>query len=208
MKHVKRIVALILAAVMASCFLTGCLIDPKEKLQGTWKTTIVASDESKEKLLANFDLYEEEIALAEDVPLRYVKLLTFYSSDYRYSFDKSETIAYLRDYFQSMMDAIYEGRTALNNVYDVDFGAMTKSDFQQFYADLYEVADYNALVETFATDMLNMDEDIESGTYYVKSGKVYYKMKGDAEYEYCDYKVKGDTLTLNYSDVVEIYTKK
>lgn len=208
MKHVKRIAALILAAVMASCFLTGCLIDPKEKLEGTWKTTVVADEEFKELLLQNFDLYEEEISLAKDVPLKYVKLLTFYSSDYRFSYDKSETIALLREYFHGMMDAMYEGRTALNDVYGTDFGAMTESEFQQFYAELYEASDYNALVEVFATDMINMDEDVESGSYYIKSKKIYFKMAEDTEYEYCDYTVKGDTLTLNYSDDVEVYTKK
>lgn len=208
MKRGKRLFSLILAAVLAFGALSGCESNEKkkEKLQGTWTVDKVGSEKDRLALLKNNDFYEEEIALAANVSLSYTKLVTFSGSNYYFHFDKAGTKAGLRAFFQSVMDAMYEGRVELNGVYDMDFGSMTKESFQQFYADIYNAGSYRAFIESLVENAIDYDTYIKAGTYSVKGDYLYCTTMGETET--VGLKLRGDTLTLTYVDDIEVYKRE
>lgn len=160
------------------------------------------------KLLENSDLYEEEISLVDMTSLRYVKQVTFQSSHYSFGFAESETRAYLKNFYRGVIDALYEGHTSLEGIYGVTFGQMSKEAFQQFYADMYGAANYNALIETLAGNAFNYDKYFEIGTYSIQGSNLKCSITGEIETESLGFKIKGDTLTLTYANGVDVYTRK
>jgi len=207
MKQGKLFFCLILAAVLAVGALSGCESKEKKKenIQGTWITEKVGSENDRLALLENNDFYEEEIALAAEVSLSYTKLVTFSGSNYYFNFDKAGTKAGFRSFFQGVMDAMYEGRMELNQVYDMDFGPMTKEAFQQFYADIYDAGSYQALMDSLVENAIDYDTCIETGTYSIKGDYLYCTTMGETES--LGLKLRGDTLTLTYADDVEVYKR-
>lgn len=212
----KKFVALVLASVLLLGLLCGCE-STQEKMQalsGTWYKVVEDTEEQARALLDNIDLYEEEIALVDLTSLSYVKIVEFdMENNYRFAYDVEGCKEYVRTFYVGCFDSIFEGRAVLNEAYSdfgLDFSAMSKEELQQFYADLYEYADFNALIDAFvdnAYDYESLAEDIETGTYTIRGNKINCTVTGETEEEYMIYSIENDVLTLTYADDVEVYTR-
>lgn len=210
----KKITALILTIVVLAGLLCGCesTQEKMEALSGTWYRVTEDTEEQAQILLENIDLYEEELALVDLTTLTYVKIVEFnMDNTYRFAYDVEGTKDCVRTFYNDCFAQIYEGRAVLNEVYGEDFSMMSEEAFQQFYAELYEYADYEALIDAFvenAYDYEALAEDIESGTYNIKSNKINCTITGETEQEYLVYSIEDNVLTLTYSDAVEAYFRK
>lgn len=211
MKKMKTIVALLLAVVLMAGLLSGC--DSQEKLQelaGTWMMDAQDSEETARELLEYIDAYEEEIALADLTSLRFVAGVEFtLEGEYRFFYDKIATYNYVKDFYEGYFDALYEGRTTLNAAYGVEFDAMTKEEFQQFYAELYNMPDYPSLLVALTDSAYDYDalgEDYETGTFKIAGSRLLCTT-GETTAEYLPFVLEGNTLTLEFSDGDQVYTK-
>ena len=199
--------------LLSVCLFNGCSTDAgkAEQLSGTWYTVLETPREQTIALLKNADLFPEEIALAEDIPLTYMQVLEFTADkSYRFYIAADDTLAYVHSYFEAVFDALYEGRETLNNCYGQDFGPMTQEEFQQFYARLYVVNDFDALISqlvTCAYDPAKLDMPWECGTFTIKAGKLLCTVNGETQPESLGYLLHGDQLTLYYGNATEIYTR-
>ena len=205
----KKIICFALALILMFS-LTACMDGLFVKsVAGSWSLRMEESQESTLALLENFDLYEEEIALVK-TPLYTVKHVQFNEDmTYRYYFDAQLEKACVREFLLAMFDALYEGRSTLYACYGVDLSELSKEEFFQFYAELYEVTDYDALIEAFvdaAYDYESLD-DTESGTYTITLNQITMDAPGTESDGTVQYKVKDNTLTLTYSNTTEVYTK-
>lgn len=212
MKRVKNILILCLAVVMVAGLLAGCgesTADKVAALSGKWTMTV--TDPEAQAVLEAIDLYEEEIALADLTALQYVQTVEFDAElNYSFGYDMDATKELLRQFYNTTFDALYEGRTSLNAVYEMEFDAATKEEFLQFYADLYGSPDYETLINDFvenAYDYTVLSEPFETGTYTIRGNAILCTITGETEAESLGYAIDGDTLTLTYVDGEEVYTK-
>lgn len=69
---------------------------------------------------------------------------------------------------------MFAGRETLGEIYDVDFGQMDEAQFQQFYAEIYEMQDFETLISLFSQNALNLEamQELETGNFKVKNGKI------------------------------------
>lgn len=208
-KKEQGLLAMALAVILAVGLLTGCESQKKkeEALQGTWVTIVQAEESEIKTLLEGKDFYEEEIALAEGIPMYYVKWVNFQSPSYSFGLDENGTKGYLRSFFQEVMDGMYEGRASLESAYGMDFTEMSKDEFRQFYVDIYGEADYGALIDALA-DAFYFDQPTETGSYTMAADKLRCTITGESKAEDLAFQINGDTLTLIYADGVEAYTRK
>ncbi len=213
MKKMKTFVALLLVAVLMAGLLCGCDSGAKmQELAGVWMMDMQETEETARELLDLIDAYDEEIALADLNSLRFVAGVEFtLEGEYRFFYDADAICAYVEEFFDGYFNDLYEGRTTLNDAYGVDFSAMTKEEFQQFYAELYNQTDYAsllaALVDT-SYDYEALSQDYETGTFKVVGDRLLCTTTGETTAEYLPYKIEGTTLTLSFSDSVQVYTKK
>ena len=206
----KKIISLALVMVLMLTILCGCESeeDRKEALMGTWTMEVQATEEEIMTRLENIDLYEEELILAEGISLTYMEQIEFGYSRYRIGFAVEETKEYVRKFYCNIIDKFYENRTMLNAVYQQDFGPMTEAEFKQFYAEMYSQETYEDLIDYFANNAFVYEETFDSGSYSIKGKRLQIvrddktKDSGDL-----DYKIKGNTLTLSYSNSTDIYTR-
>lgn len=213
MRKFKNLLILALAVVMAFGLFTGCesMEDKIAALSGTWSMTVADSEEQAQSLLENIDLYEEEIALIDLTSLEYVRQVTFDTEkNYSFAYNADSTKECVRAFYVSAFDALYENRASLNSVYEVEFDAMTEEEFQQFYAELYAIADFAALIDEFtenAYDYEALAEAWETGTYTIKGDDIMCTITGETQAESLGYSIDGDVLTLTFSDAVQVYYK-
>lgn len=210
----KKTVLFLLVLAMVLLTFSGCGPSTAEKIEAlssVWKTTVDDTKDTAESLLDAIDAYPEEVALADLYSLESVKVVEFTTDrTYRFAYDVEGTRECVKDFFESYFDALYEGRSTLNAAYETTFDDMTKTDFQQFYADLYECASYREMIEKMADnayDYEDLAEDWETGTYTLKGKKIMCTITGEVMAEALEYAIEGDTLTLTYSNGVEVYTK-
>lgn len=210
----KKTILFLLVLAMVLLTFSGCGPSTAEKIEAlssVWKTTVDDSKDTAESLLEAIDAYPEEVALADLYSLESVKVVEFTTDrTYRFAYDVEGTRECVKDFFESYFDALYEGRSTLNAAYETTFDDMTKTDFQQFYADLYECASYREMIEKMADnayDYEDLAEDWETGTYTLKGKKIMCTITGEVMAEALGYAIEGNTLTLTYSDGVEVYTK-
>lgn len=213
MKIFRKLMLLVLAVAMLACMTAGCesTQDKIDALAGSW--TMVTDDTESQALilLENIDFYEEEIALVDMTALDYVKRVEFTTGmTYRFVVDADGTKTCVREFFEGVFNSLYENRAALNEVYGMEFDPMTREQFEQFYADLYEYADFTAMLDEFAGNAYDyeaFDEPLETGTYTIVGDQIMCTMTGDSRAESLGYGISGDRLTLTYSNDVEVYTK-
>ncbi len=209
----KKVLLLLLTLALTVCLFSGCETeaDKVEKLSGNWSTVTENSRQQATALLESVDLYPEEIALAEDIPLTYVQAVEFTAQkSYRFYICSDDTLECVRSYFLDVFDALYEGRQTLNELYDQDFGPMKAEEFQQFYARLYVVNDFDALIRQFtacAYAPAVLDPPLETGTYTIRGNNILCTAAGEDEAGSLGYTLKDDQLTLSYSDGTEVYTR-
>ncbi len=211
MKRFTRILVLLVIAALALS-LCACGSDKKmELLTGTWSMATSNSEEQAMVLLEAIDLYEEEIAVVDKSAACIVKIVEF-SSDktYRFAYDVDATKVCVREFYIRVFEDLYENRASLASLYEEDITQLGEEDFYLFYAALYGVDSYDALMDKFTGNAYNYEslaENIETGTYKVVGDKILTTITGETEAESLGYKVEGNTLTLSYTNATEVYTK-
>lgn len=204
----KKLFCAVLAALMLLS-LTACdALMPARKLEGSWKTKVEESREYTLQLLENFEFYEEEIALIK-TPLYTVKYLTFNrDKSYSYATRAADEAACAREFVSGFFDDLYEGRESLSACYEFDMTALSKEAFLQFYADLYEVKDFDGIVNLWLETSNPAVGEYETGTFQITPGKIHMTVTDDEDNNgFVSYTLENGTLTLTYADSVEIYTK-
>ncbi len=210
----KKTVLFLLILAMVLLTFSGCGPTTAEKIEalsGVWTITLDNTKDAAESLLDTIDAYPEEVALADLNSLDYVQVVEFTTDKtYRFAYDAEGTQACVKAFYESFFDALYEGRSTLNSVYEASFDDMTKEEFQQFYAEMYELASYEEMIDKMAEtayDYEELAEAWETGTYTIKGKNIMCTITGEVMPEALEYAIDGDTLTLTYSNGVEVYTK-
>ena len=203
------LVATLLVSLLAGCGLLGL---SKEDVLGTWTTVKPDTQDEAMALLENVEAYEEEIALADLDCLEYVKVVEFHEDGtYCFRYDVEGTMACVREYYDTYFNALYEGRSTLEEAYGEDFVSMSQAEFRQYYAELYGYTDYIEMLDEFAQiayDYASLEEPYETGSYSVEGDQILTTISGEYTEEAMGAELEEGVLTLTYIDGVEVYTKK
>lgn len=209
----KRVFCAALAIVMLLA-LTGCSGLKMEDVVGVWETTLPDTEVQAEALLLNVEAYEEEIALADLTSLEYVKVAEFREDElYEFRVDAEGTKVCVRSFFEGYFDALYQGRTTLNEAYGTTFDEMTEEEFKQFYVDLYGCESFDAMLDIFtenAYDYVALEEPLDKGIFSLKGDRIDCVSLGDGESGDIEVVISGDNgehMMLTYSDGVENYDR-
>ena len=204
----KKLFCAMLAALLMLSLAACDALMPAKQLEGTWKTKTEESREYTLALLENFDFYEEEIALIQ-TPLYTVKYLTFNrNKTYSYATNAEEEKACAREFITGLLNDLYENRDSLSACYEFDMSSLSKEDFQQFYADLYEAENLDGLVDLWLEAANPVIGEYETGKFQITPGKIHMTVTDDEEGNgFVSYTLENGTLTLTYADSVEVYTK-
>lgn len=205
----KRMLALLLATLLVLS-LTACDLDFKGKIVGSWTCRIEDTEENRNALMETIELYEEEIALV-NTPLYTEKTLTF-NEDGTYTFsEEAEGVKkYVRTFYKDLFEDLYQGRDTIATLYEgADLSQLTEEEFYQFYAELYTYETFDKLLDALSESVYDYDsfEPYETGTFTVGSDKIVFDADGDEGDGSVEYSVSDDTLTIEYSDSTERYTK-
>ena len=196
----------------AGDFIDGLGMDKKiDALAGVWHC-MEDGQEDVQDLLDLVDLYEEEKALVRsDLTFQFVKIVEFTQAQtYRFSYDVELTKQQVRDMYETAIEDLFENRAALTEVYGEELAGYTREQFRQFYAELYSMASYDELLDTFADNAYDYDklgEDFETGTYTIKGDDIMCTITGQSQAEALGYDLEGGNLTLTYTNLVEYYTR-
>lgn len=214
-----RLLSTILAIAFAIAVRTGITIvvdkafEAKEvkKLVGTYRMEDLISTDIAENILEANDFYPEEIALA-DLTSLYVPKYVEYHSDktYTYYYDADGYRDHIETFLRQTFDRMYENRTDISSLYSIDFTSISKADFQAYYASLYGENSFDDLISTISNgcwDYEALSKDVEIGTYSIQDNKIIYTQQGSTLKEHVTFQLSGNSLTLTYSDAVEVYTK-
>ena len=217
MKKATKVLALLLTILLTASLLCACE-STEEKyaaLAGTWIMYEQDSEEQVMVLLESIDLYEEEIALVDKASLRYAMIYEFDTAgNIRHAQPVEENKALVREFYEGMFNAFFDGRSSLDDLYEDDLSAMSREEFNQFYANLYSFDTFDALLNQFVENAYKYDEwtDLRKGTFTFESNRlsIIDSVVGEnglpSSYSII-YKLEGDTLTLTYSDGTEVYTR-
>ncbi len=218
-KLLSWLVSIVVIALLAggraviSEIITNSRIDD---LAGTWRTyeqelDREQSNDTVTQLLENWDFYQEELELAADVKLKLpIALELGESRRYSIHIDGDSFRTCVCEMFDEVLDALYDGRENLVESYGEVVMTMTRDEFRQAYAEMYELASDSELIAAFADtayDYEEVSEAVETGTYTVKGKKILFTITGESEAEYVAYQLSGDSLTLTYSDCVLNYSR-
>lgn len=214
MKYLKSILALMLAA----CLLCGCGAELKpEDLTGSWVGTGRCDRTEAAKLLDLIELYEEEREFVDLDSLEYQKCVEFTEDgEYTFTWDAEANSACVRRFYEGVMESLYTNRSELNEVYGTDFDSMSREQFNQFYAELYGLSDYEAMIAAFtasAYDYTSMAEVKVTGEFEIDGPVLAFtpipedESEVEAEAEVLGWKLEGGVLTLVYAASEEVYTR-
>ena len=213
----KKAIAGILFFVLVAALAAGMFFLDKQKEQermdalcGVWEMEVAVPREDVRTLLENNDFYDEEITLADLGALSYVQTVTFREDGtYRFSVDTEASQARVGEFFRGVFQKLFAGRETLNEIYDVDFGQMDEAQFQQFYAEIYEMQDFEALIYVYPQNALNRAAMAELASVYLmlKNGKIDFVTSSIDQPGVADYAIDGEKLTITYVDGVEEYTR-
>ena len=205
----KKIIACILVIMMLGTLAACESVDYVAQVSGTWICPVEESEETRLMLMENLELYEEEIALV-DTKLFVAKKLTL-NADKTYNFteDVQGDKDYVRQFYTGMFQNLYEGRANLSQSYDVDISLLSEEEFLQFYAELYQAENYNALIDLLVENAYDYDSftAIEQGTYSVGSKRIVFDAEDDTQDGDVEYTLEGNKLTIKYSDGTEVYSR-
>ena len=215
----KRFLTRVFSGVLAVLIIYGVqaifdlVVVPRqiEKLTGTYVTNLQYEAENVEDLLADYDFYPEEIALADLDSLTMPKYVQFREDKtYKFSYDAEAFKRNVEALFRQSFDAMYDGRDQLSDLYGIDLVSMTKAEFQAFYAELYSQDSFDTLVRVLTEDAFDYSvfaSDTETGTFTIKEDKIMCTITGHTTAESLGYKLDENSLTLTYSNDTEIYTR-
>ena len=180
----KKLLSRMLSAVVAVLIVYGVravfdlVVVPRQidKLAGTYVTEEQFDAADVEELLADYDFYTEEIALV-DLDGLYINKYVQFTEDKTYTFyyDVDTFKARVEDMFRDAFADMYAGRSQLSAVYETDMAAMSESEFQSFYAGLYNQATFEDLISILTADAYNYSAiaaDTEVGTFTIDDGKI------------------------------------
>ena len=193
--------------------LTACSARKAEDITGIWALEAQDTQVQAQALLLDVEAYTEELALADLDSLKYVKVAEFCEDGtYQFRIDAQGTKACVRSFFDGYFQALYEGRATLNEAYNMTFDEMTREEFLQFYADIYEKENYQVLLDDFAETAYDYEglSVPTRGTYKVTGGLVRCTKDGAGEASTLKAERSGENgeyLILTYSDGEEIYTR-
>lgn len=180
-----------------------------EKLAGTYMTMETIEADMVERMLANRDFYPEEIALI-DLNSQTVPCYKEFRDNKTYVtyYDIDAFRSSVETFFRNAFDRMYEGRSSLASLYDVDIVAMTKAEFQNYYASLYNQPSFAELITVLASDAYNYDElTQDTGTFSIEDDRIICNIVNPFSTTVMRYELSGNTLTLYYSDAMEIYNR-
>ncbi len=113
-----------------------------------------------------------------------------------------------------MQGVLYANRKSLHDDYlknyKIKIKDMSRKEFDAAVAKLYSQKNYEEMLEYFADIAYDYEniKDIENGTYSMRKEEIYVTVEGEKKEEAIGYKVDNKvTLTLEYSDATEIYTR-
>lgn len=180
-----------------------------EKLVGTYMTMEAVEADTVERMLTNMDFYPEEIAL--------IDLNSQTAPRYREFHDDKTYVSYydvdafrssVETFFRNAFDRMYEGRNSLAALYDVDIVAMTKAEFQAYYASIYSHNTFEELITALASDAYNYNElTRDTGTFSIEDSQIICHIGLPISTSVMGYELSGNTLTLRFSDAVEVYNR-
>lgn len=208
MKHIRSALALLLVVVL----LCGCGAGVKmEDLTGKWEMKSQSPEDEVIYMLDALDLYAEERALVDMGSLNNVLIAEFGTDgSYSFTYDVEANKECVREFYQGVMDALYEGRATLGSAYGIDMEPLTREEFNQFYVEVYGVASYEFLLDRFvenAYDYEALAEPVETGTFKIVGDTLMCTITGEDSAAGMGCELSGDTLKLIYTDGEEVYTR-
>lgn len=213
MRKMRNLLILAMITVLTACLFAGCASNAEklEPLSGTWSITTAAVESEVVELLQSIEACEEEIALADQKSL-YITQQVSFSTDgsYVFSYDAEAIRASVRKFYEGYFDALYEGRTTLNDVYETDFTEATVEEFRRFYAELYETVSFEELIDELtggAFDYEALAQPQETGTVTVRGSRLYCTPEGQSKAEIIGFELKDGKLQLNFADAIQVYEK-
>lgn len=207
----RRMLSLLLAVLLVGT-LCGCGNTEKlEELCGAWEMTYTEDAETTRGLLEAMEFYEEEIALADLNGLQSVMTVEFTrEKTYCYSYDIDAIKASLRDFYDNTVVAVYNARANLTDIYGFETINMSESEFKAFYAELFSLESYEALLDYFVENSLDFSSlvDFDKGSFRLSGSRIICTAEGSDLEEEMSYSISGNTLTLVYADGKEVYTRR
>ena len=213
----KKALAGLVFFVLVAAIAGGMLFMQKQQEQermaalcGVWEMEVAIPREDAQTILENNDFYDEEIRLADLGSLYYTQTVTFREDGtYRFGVDTEAFRAQTAEFFRGVFQNMFANRESLNEVYGETFQEMDEAQFQQYYAAIYEMEDFETLISQLTENALDFGslEEFESGNFEVKNGKIDFVTSSIDEEGVADYTIDGDKLTITYVDGVEEYTR-
>lgn len=213
----KKALAGLVFFVLVAAIAGGMLFLQKQQEQermaalcGVWEMEVEVPREDAQTILENNDFYDEEIRLADLGSLYYTQTVTFREDGtYRFGVDTEAFRAQTAEFFRGVFQNMFANRESLNEVYGETFQEMDEAQFQQYYAAIYEMEDFETLISQLTENALDFGslEEFESGNFEVKNGKIDFVTSSIDEEGVADYTIDGDKLTITYVDGVEEYTR-
>lgn len=216
----KKLIARILGAVLAVVIIVGgrsCMNEMTmgskiEELAGIWEMEVAVDSETVSEVLEYLDFYPDEIAMMDTGSMYCVKLVEFrQDKTYDFTYDVTASKELVRAYFEQAIADIYAGRDRLTAVYGAEVADMTQDEFQLFYAQMFGLEDFDALLDLYVENSLDfesMEEGLESGTYTIEGDTIMCTIDGETKAEGLGYTLKDDALTLTYINDKEEYTRR
>ena len=207
----KKIISALLVLVLA-CSLCACGgANKMDALCGVWEMSYEQDAETGKNLLENVEFYEEEIAMIDTSGLELLMTVEFtQSKTYCYTYDVAACKQNIRQFFADALHTVYNGRANLTDVYGYETINMTEEEFQMFYAELFSLGSYDALLDYFVENCIDYSAlvNFDTGTFRLKGSKILCTATGSTQEEEMSFSISGNTLTLVYIDGTEVYTKR
>lgn len=208
MRQMKRVLILCVVFIFLLS-LSGCdQAQRLEALDGTWYTVRKADIDTVAEVLQKIDLYEQELALLEDMDLQYCQTVEFREDmHYAFSCDIAASKPFFRVFFQEVFQQLFEQRAALSKLYWADFEGMSQDAFYDFYAQLYMQEDFDALLDYFTGKLMVAESQImEEGTFSFQSDTLLCTPTQGQAYKIPYQLDESGNLLLIYSNGNELYT--
>ncbi|MBQ8238617.1 MAG: hypothetical protein IJZ39_10775 [Oscillospiraceae bacterium] len=207
----KKIITLALAMALLCCCLAGCG-GPQVDLTGRWESVFYYDADSVIAEFEAMEFYDEEIALLDAEAMGICEVLLLNEDlSYTMTCDAAKSRDMVEAYYRDAFAVFYENREQLQDLYDEDFAAMSEAEFNQFYAELYGAADFDALIDLVVgtvEDYAYLEEEPETGTFRISMNRIYFTIDGTNTEEYVTFTVaENGSLSLEYTDSTVTYTK-
>ncbi|MBR6689552.1 MAG: hypothetical protein IKL68_06020 [Clostridia bacterium] len=182
---------------------------------GVWETEIKGTEKSKTNLLKNIGLSEKEIELCKKIEYKYVKVHEYDDNGtYKVYYDIDKLKENVEKFYDKAQGVLYLNRKSLHDYYlknyKIKIKDMSRKEFDNAVAKLYSQKSYEEMLEYFVEIAYDYEKikNIENGTYTMRKDQIYVTVEGESKEEAIGYKVDNKvTLTLEYLDATEIYTR-